>query len=90
MSNMIWNLGTTAAAILGATAARKVSELVWKKATSDQAPDAPSDPEVHWGLNLVFAALSGTLVQLIRMAIDRQSTRTYIKATGRHPRADKA
>lgn len=90
MSNMIWNVGTTAAAILGATAAKKVSELVWKKATSSHSPDDPSDPEVNWGQALVFAALSGTLVQLIRIAINCQSTRSYIRATGHHPADDKA
>ncbi len=90
MSNMIWNLGTTTAAILGAAAAKKVSEVVWKKVGGHNTPEDPADPAMNWGQTILFAALSGTLVQLIRVAIKRQSTRTYINATGQHPAGDKA
>ncbi len=90
MSNMIWNLGTTTAAILGAAAAKKVSEIVWKKAAGSHTQKDPADPAMNWGQTILFAALSGTLVQLIRVIIERQSTRTYINATGHHPKADKA
>lgn len=90
MSNTMWNLGTTAAALLGAAMAKKASQTIWKKATSPHAPDDPEDPAVNWGQAVAFAALSGALVQLIRMVITRQSTRTYIKATGRHPADDNA
>ncbi|WP_430868674.1 DUF4235 domain-containing protein [Demequina aurantiaca] len=90
MSDTMWNLGTTAAALVGASAAKKISEVAWKKATGNNTPDDPDHPNVHWGQAIAFAALSGALAQVIRMAITRQSTRTYINATGHHPEADKA
>ncbi len=85
MSDKLWNLGTTAAAVVGATFAKKVADMIWQKATSSEAPDDPEDPAVGWVSAVGYAVLSGAIVQLIRMVINRQSTNTYIKATGRHP-----
>jgi hypothetical protein len=90
MSDKLWNLGTTAAALVGATLAKKVSEKVWQKTTGSRVPDDPEDPRVHWGQAIAFAALSGALAQVIRMAITRQSTQTYIHANGHRPTSDKA
>jgi len=85
MSNMLWNLGTAGAAALGVAVANKASKGVWKKATGSATPDDPQDPAAGWGKAILYAMLSGAMVQVVRMAIKRQSTRTYIKATGHRP-----
>lgn len=89
MKDKLWSLGTTGAVLLGGILAKKISETVWKKATKSNLPDDPEDPGVDWGRAIAYAALSGALVQLMRMVINRQSTNTYIKATGKHPKAGK-
>lgn len=85
MSDKLWNWGTAAAAAIGVAVANKASKGVWKKATGDNTPDDPQDPANSWGKATLYAMLSGALVQLVRMMINRQSTRTYISATGHRP-----
>lgn len=88
MNDKLWSMGTTATVLVGGIVAKKAGEGIWKKATNSHVPDDPEDPGVDWGRAIVYAALSGALIQLLRMVINRQSTRTYIKATGHHPNAN--
>jgi len=85
MSDMLWNWGTAAAAAIGVAVANKASKGVWKKATGGSVPDDPQDPATGWGKAVVYAMLSGALVQVVRMLINRQATRAYINATGHRP-----
>ena len=85
MSDKLWTLGTAGAAALGVAIANKASKGVWKKATSGSVADDPQDPATGWGKAVAYAMLSGALVQVVRMVITRQATRTYINATGHRP-----
>lgn len=85
MKDKLWNAGTAVAAIGGGILAKKLTDIIWKSVTRSEAPSEPEDPDVEWGRAVLFAALSGAIVQLIRMVINRQSTKTYIKATGHKP-----
>lgn len=85
MSNKLWGFATTVAAIGGASVAKKLSDAIWKRATNEYVPEDPEDPAVDWGRAIAYAALSGAAVQLIRLVINRQSVKTYTKATGHRP-----
>ena len=87
MSDKLWNLGTTGAAAVSGMLANKLSESIWKKVSGGNMPDDPQDPGLDWGRAIAFAVLSGALMQLLRMIVNRQATRTYIRATGHHPKA---
>lgn len=87
MSDKLWNLGTAAAAAFGASVANKASKKVWEKTAGGTPSADPEDPAANWGKALMFAAFSGALVQLVRLVINRQATRTYIRATGHRPTA---
>ncbi|MGB3258753.1 MAG: DUF4235 domain-containing protein [Ornithinimicrobium sp.] len=85
MSDKIWNLATTAAAIGGGTMAKNITEKIWKAVTGSNSPSNPEDPEVNWGEAVAFALVSGALVQLVRVLINHQSTQAYAKRKGHLP-----
>ncbi|WP_435203140.1 DUF4235 domain-containing protein [Janibacter sp. GS2] len=85
MSEKIWSMATTAAAIGGGIMAKKVIEKAWAAVTDGTVPDNPEDPEVNWAEAIAFALVSGAVVQLARVMVNHQSTRAYTRRTGRLP-----
>ncbi|WP_338748717.1 DUF4235 domain-containing protein [Janibacter alittae] len=85
MSEKIWSLATTAAAIGGGIMARKVIEKAWALVTDGTVPNNPEDPEVDWAEAIAFALVSGAVVQLARIMVNHKSTQAYAKRKGRLP-----
>ncbi|WP_010148371.1 DUF4235 domain-containing protein [Serinicoccus profundi] len=85
MSDKIWSLATTGAAIGGGVIAKNVTEGLWKFVTGSSSPSNPEDPEVNWGEAVAFAVVSGAIVQLVRVIINRKSTQVYTKRKGHLP-----
>ncbi|MBW8172530.1 DUF4235 domain-containing protein [Ornithinimicrobium sp. Arc0846-15] len=85
MSDKIWSLATTGAAIGGGILAKKVTEATWKFVTGSNSPSNPEDPEVNWSEAVAFALVSGAVVQLIRVMINHKSTEAYTKRKGHLP-----
>lgn len=87
MGEKFWSLATTGAAIGGGIVAKKVAEGGWKFITGNDSPANPEDPDTDWIEAIAFALVSGAIVQLTRMLVNRQSTRVYKKSTGRLPKS---
>ncbi|MGB3829355.1 MAG: DUF4235 domain-containing protein [Ornithinimicrobium sp.] len=87
MGEKLWSLATTGAAIGGGILAKKVAEGGWKFITGNDSPANPEDPDTEWAEALVFAVISGAIVQLARVLINRQSTQAFKKSTGRLPKS---
>lgn len=87
MGETLWKLGTTGAAIGAGIMAKKVTETTWKFITGGDSPSNPEDPDIDWGEAIGFALLSGAIVQLARMMINRESTRAFTKRTGHLPKS---
>lgn len=87
MGEKFWSLATTGAAIGGGIVAKKVAESGWKFITGNDSPANPEDPDTDWVEAIAFALVSGAIVQLTRMLVNRQSTRAYKKSTGRLPKS---
>ena len=85
MSDKLWSLATTAAAIGGGVVVKNVTEKVWKFVTGSSSPSNPEDPEVDWGEAVAFALVSGAVVQLVRVWINHKSTQAYTQRKGRLP-----
>lgn len=85
MSDKIWSLATTGAAIGGGMVAKNVTEALWKFVTGSNSPSNPEDPEVNWGEAVAFALVSGAVVQLVRVMINHKSTQAYAKRKGHLP-----
>jgi hypothetical protein len=80
-----WSLMSLVAALLGATVARKGLTASWRAATGKNPPANPADPDVDLWEAVLWAAASGTLVQLARMLATRRAAGYYKKSTGHQP-----
>lgn len=62
-----WAVAGAAAAVGAGVAARWALRRGWKLAFEEEPPDNPAAPEVTWRSALLFAALSGVLVESARV-----------------------
>jgi hypothetical protein len=74
-----------AAALLGATLARKILTVGWKAATGKEPPANPEDPNVTWGEAASWAVTSGVIVGLVKLIAQRQVAATWHRASGQLP-----
>ncbi|MCW2867792.1 MAG: hypothetical protein JWR20_1980 [Marmoricola sp.] len=84
-SSKVWSIFSLAAAIGGATVARKTLTTGWQKATGKNPPANPADPDVDFAEAVMWAAVSGTVVQIARMLATRRAAHYYAKSTGHLP-----
>ncbi len=84
-SSKVWSIFSLAAALLGATVARKSVTKAWQAATGKNPPANPADPDVDMWEAVLWAVASGTAVQLARMLATRRAANYYAKSTGHLP-----
>src|SRR3954469_24664877 len=84
-SSRAWTAMSLVAALLGATVARKTLTSTWRATTGKNPPANPADPDVDLWEAVLWAAASGTAVQLARMLMARKAADYYKKSTGRLP-----
>ncbi|HET6151901.1 MAG TPA: DUF4235 domain-containing protein [Marmoricola sp.] len=81
----IWSVFSLVAALLAATVTRKGLAAAWKLSTGKEPPANPADPTVALAEALLWAAVSGTLVAVVRMLATRRAAGYYAKSTGHLP-----
>lgn len=84
-SSKVWGAFSVAAALLAAAVARKGLDATWKAAAGKEPPANPADPEVALSEALLWAALSGTIVAVVKMLATRRAAGYYAKSTGKLP-----
>jgi hypothetical protein len=84
-SSKVWTIFSLAAALFGATVARKSLTKAWQGATGKNPPANPADPDVDLWEAVMWAAVSGTVIQLARMLATRRAANYYAKSTGHLP-----
>ena len=84
-SSKVWSIFSLVAALLGATVARKSLTKAWQTTTGKNPPANPADPDVDIWEAVLWAAVSGTAVQLARMLATRKAANYYAKSTGQLP-----
>ncbi len=84
-NSKVWSIMSLAAALLGATIARKTLTSTWRAATGKNPPANPADPDVDLWEAILWAVASGTAVQLARMLMSRKAANYYQKSTGHLP-----
>jgi hypothetical protein len=84
-SSKVWSIFSLVAALFGATVARKGLTKAWQTATGKNPPANPADPDVDLWEAVLWAAVSGTAVQLARMLATRRAANYYAKSTGHLP-----
>lgn len=85
MSDAVFKLVGTGAAVGAAAVARQVSEKGWKAVMASDPPANPEDPDTKMWEAVAWAAASGAIIALARMLATRQWTKYYAKSTGQKP-----
>ncbi|SDS18728.1 Protein of unknown function [Nocardioides scoriae] len=84
-SSKVWSIFSLGAALLGATVARKTVTKSWQAATGKNPPANPADPDVDLWEAVLWAAASGTIIQIARMLFSRRAAHYYARSTGHLP-----
>ncbi len=88
MGPTAWKLLGTGAAVLAGSVANKVVSRGWKLVSGKDAPNDPLNTEdVSWREALLFAAITGFVVQAARVAAQRKAAQYYEKSSGHQPAA---
>ncbi|MBY5162554.1 DUF4235 domain-containing protein [Salsipaludibacter albus] len=85
MSSTTWKVLGTGAPVVAAILARKALTSGWQRATGNEPPSNPADPETDWREAVLWGALTGAVIGLARMAASRQAARLAQKASGELP-----
>ncbi len=81
----VWTLFSLVSVLGAAALAKKVLHGSWKAATGKNPPANPADPDVDVAEAVAWAAVSGALIGLARMAAARRAAGYYQKSTGHLP-----
>jgi hypothetical protein len=84
---VLWKVLAAGSAVAAAKAADATLMVLWRGATGGKPPTTPEDPQTQWVQALAWAALSGAVIGVIRMAATRQAAAYYVKSTGELPKA---
>ena len=80
-----WKLMGGASAAAAATATRKAAERVYQAGTGEAPPENPSSPQVPLRQAILWAALSGVVVGLVRLLVERTAAAAWVRARGELP-----
>ncbi len=82
---MGWKVVGGAATALAGTAASRGVTAAYRKVRKSDPPVNPADPETDWAEAIAWAALSGLVIGLGRLAAERVAARGWVRATGSPP-----
>jgi uncharacterized protein DUF4235 len=80
-----WKLMGVGTATAAATATRKAAERVYQSGLGEAPPENPSSPEVPLRQAILWAALSGVVVGLVRLLVERTAAAAWVRARGELP-----
>lgn len=86
----LWKGLVTLSVILGAVAARKVSEAIWTRAAKTPVPKNPTEPSVSWAQALTWAMLSSVAAGIARVIARRGASEAWLRTTGEEPPVQQA
>lgn len=88
MGSLTWRVLGTGAALVAAAVADKVVSTAWRLASGKPAPTDPTHPdEASWKEAILFAAITGFVVQAARVAAQRKAAQYYEHSSGHLPKA---
>jgi hypothetical protein len=80
-----WKLMGGASAAAAATFTRKAAEKLYHAGTGEAPPENPSAPHVPLRQAILWAALSGIAVGLVRLLVERTAAAAWVRARGELP-----
>lgn len=80
-----WTAMSLVAALGSATMAKKALNGGWKAATGKEPPANPADPDVDLWEAVMWAAVSGTAVAIVKMLATRKAATYFARSAGHLP-----
>lgn len=80
-----WTAMSLVAALGSAAMAKKALNGGWKAATGKEPPANPADPDVDLWEAVMWAAVSGTAVAVVKMLATRKAANYFAKSAGHLP-----
>lgn len=80
-----WTAMSLVAALGSATMAKKALNGGWKAATGKEPPANPADPDIDLWEAVMWAAVSGTAVAIVKMLATRKAANYFARSTGHLP-----
>jgi hypothetical protein len=80
-----WKLMGGASAAAAASATRKAAERVYQSGIGEAPPENPSSPEVPLRQAILWAVLSGVVVGVVRLLVERTAAAAWVRARGELP-----
>lgn len=85
MAKLGWKILGTLSALIAGKVARKLLTALWTKATGKNPPANPASASTTWLEAVGWAALSGTVYGLARVAAQGKAADAWRKASGKLP-----
>jgi hypothetical protein len=85
VDKLSWKLMGVGTAAAAATATRKAAERVYETGLGEAPPENPSSPDVPLRQAILWAALSGVVVGLVRLLVERTAAAAWVRARGELP-----
>ena len=85
VDKLSWKLMGVVTAAAAATATRKAAERVYETGLGEAPPENPSSPDVPLRQAILWAALSGVVVGLVRLLVERTAAAAWVRARGELP-----
>ena len=84
---ILWSTFATITAAIASKSTRSGLKKGWTKVRRAQPPDNPDRPDVSWVDALLWAALSGLVVGVVRVLVQRGSASIWRRVTKHEPPA---
>ncbi|GGU39508.1 DUF4235 domain-containing protein [Nocardioides albus] len=82
----IWAVMALVSGLGAAKITSKVLSSGWQASTGRKPPANPADPDVRLVEAVVWSAVTGATVALVRMFAQRRAANYYVKSVGRLPK----
>lgn len=80
-----WKITAGSAAILAGIATRAILTQSWRQFRKSDPPLNPESSSVSWGDALLWTALTGSMVGVVRLVVTRSTAIGWHKVTGLQP-----
>lgn len=86
LEDSAWKAVGALAAIIAAALARNALQGLWKQARHAEPPSNPAAPDVEWSEAITWAALTGAVIGIARMAASRWAAEGWRATMGDYPK----
>jgi hypothetical protein len=80
-----WRVVGGASSAVSGSLARRAANSAYTGVRKTDPPANPANPQTTWAEAIIWAALSGAVIGLVRLAVQRAVAHGWVRATGSLP-----